>query len=314
MSAVNLPLCRRFFFSSPLVLVFSSVSAPSSPPSPSSPFSSSSAAESSSPLSSGSLSGAPNGRAGLSLLNASPGFAKLVSLGPDRALPNALDAPAAPPKPPLPPPKPPNPVDDAVDAPPKALPKTVEEGAALCRPAKGDAAPLLPKLSVGEVTARAAADGVVAGFAAAAPKEPNGDAEDEVVVFAVDAPKTEGVAAAPAPPRAPNGEAVLVSLAKPDDANADADAAAGVLASLPSAESLAAFTFPAASSRSRFLSGSAPALLLGASAAEDAEIVFAAVVAAAAAGGSASSLFWSCSSLFFLLPSVAVVSSSSTWS
>lgn len=56
-----------------------------------SPLASSSSLSSSSDLSSASLSGAPNGLAGLSLFSASPGLPKLLRRGPDRALPpNAL--------------------------------------------------------------------------------------------------------------------------------------------------------------------------------------------------------------------------------
>ena len=81
-----------FFLSSPAAALDSSFSLSSSFLSPSSDAasllaSSPSSPSSSSDLSSESLSGAPNGLAGLSLLNVSPGLPKLVSRDPDRALP-----------------------------------------------------------------------------------------------------------------------------------------------------------------------------------------------------------------------------------
>lgn len=168
-------------------------------------------------------------------------MAKLLSPELGSAPPKALLAPPAaeaapPPKPPpmlpiLPMlPKPPLPKPPAlfVALPPNELPKTLGEAVDPCRPAKGDAAPLPPKLNVGG-EANAGAGDAEAGFgdeegALAPPRAPNGEAEPEAE------PNREGLADAPAPPRLPNGEAELVSLAKPDEAKEDVgatEAAAG---------------------------------------------------------------------------------------
>lgn len=172
-------------------------------------------------------------------------MAKLASPPePERAAPKALLAPpAAEALPPNPPPRPlPKPppkllvfLVPAAAAPPNALPKTplvedVEEG----RPAKGDAEPLPVKLNVGgEASAGAAgfvveADVEVVVAADAPPSAPKGEAEPE------DEPNRDGLPGAP-PARLPNGEAVLVSLAKPDEAKAEGTGAAAVgLSSLES--------------------------------------------------------------------------------
>lgn len=158
------PFCSfGFFLSSDDVLDSSlsfsfsaSLSELSSPPLPSSASSSASSLPSSA-----SLSGAPNGLEGLSFLNAPPGFAKLVSRGPERRLPNAP-----------PPNAPPNPV---------VCPLT---------PEKGDAAPVVdppPKLSFGAASP-------VVDFAAPAPANADCDVADPV-------PNTLGLPEPPKAPK-----------------------------------------------------------------------------------------------------------------
>lgn len=194
-----------FFSSSPTVGVDSwvlavssfsfslSASAPPLPP----PSSSSPSSPSSSLSSSASLSGAPNGFAGLSLLmiGGCPGEAKLPVLGP--APPSALENG-------LPPPKP--------------LPKPPVAGLAPFMAANGDGAEasLLPKLSFGGLSGV----DVEAAVAGGAPKLAKGDGE----------------AVAPPPntllvvPTAAKGEAEdVASLAKPESANLEGEVCSGRL-------------------------------------------------------------------------------------
>lgn len=192
-------LYLAFFSSSPPAGVDSSLLAassfsfsfsPSTPlPRPSSP----SLSEPSLLSSSTSLSGAPKGLTGLSLLmiGGAPGDAKLLILDPPNTLPKALP----PPKPPPPKPPPPNAEEDE--------PFTVANG-------DGAEASLLPKLSVGVGMFGAAAD----LLGAAAPKDANGDAEP-----AAPPPKTLLVA----PADAKGEEEDEASLAKPEAANAAFD-------------------------------------------------------------------------------------------
>lgn len=198
------PRLNFFFSSSPPKDVDSSrLAVPSfsfslsASPAPLPPPSSSPVSASSSPSSSASLSGAPKGFAGLSLLaiGCCPGEAKLPVLVAPSTLPNALPPPKPPPNPLLPNPPPPKPLVGL-------LPLIVPNG-------DWTEASGLPKVSFGG-TAGAAVDGVDE----AAPKPANGDGED-----AAPPPKTLLFALIAA-----NGDEVEdASLAKPEASKADVE-------------------------------------------------------------------------------------------